>query len=116
MEIKQKYLEGLKFSYKGVNISINKVKRVGNNIVIITDKKTYNLTESEAEEFEALLEKPMTEKTISINTDKMNVNDVLIESINKVRTDKEYIQQANAICNIVSQMINIKKLEIQLKK
>ena len=40
---------------------------------------------------------------------------ILLETINKVRTNKEYIGQANAICNVVTQMINVQKLEIQLK-
>lgn len=41
---------------------------------------------------------------------------ILYDTIDKVKKDKNYIGQANAICNIVTQMINIKKLELQLKK
>ena len=41
---------------------------------------------------------------------------ILLDTIQKVQKDKSYINQANAICNVVSQMINIKKLELQLKK
>lgn len=41
---------------------------------------------------------------------------ILLDTIQKVQKDKTYINQANAICNVVSQMINIKKLELQLKK
>ena len=41
---------------------------------------------------------------------------ILLDTIQKVQKDKTYINQANAICNVVSQMINVKKLELQLKK
>ena len=41
---------------------------------------------------------------------------VLFETLEKVRVDKDYIPQANAICNVVSQMINVQKIEMQLKK
>ena len=45
----------------------------------------------------------------------LNVRNVLMETLDKVRTDKSYIPQANAICNVVAQMINIQKLELQIK-
>lgn len=41
---------------------------------------------------------------------------ILLDTIQKVQKDKAYINQANAICNVVSQMINIKKLELQLAR
>ena len=41
---------------------------------------------------------------------------ILLDTIQKVQKDKTYINQANAICNVVSQMINIKKLELQLNQ
>jgi hypothetical protein len=41
---------------------------------------------------------------------------ILLDTIQKVQKDKSYINQANAICNVVSQMINIKKLELQLSR
>ena len=41
---------------------------------------------------------------------------ILLDTIQKVQKDKTYINQANAICNVVSQMINIKKLELQLAR
>lgn len=45
----------------------------------------------------------------------LNVRNVLMETLDKVRVDKSYIPQANAICNVVAQMINIQKLELQIK-
>ena len=41
---------------------------------------------------------------------------ILLDTIQKVQKDKTYINQANAICNVVSQMINIKKLELQFAR
>ena len=52
---------------------------------------------------------------VSIQEDSLNVRNVLMETLNKVRTDKSYIPQANAICNVVAQMINIQKLELSIK-
>lgn len=86
---------------------------------------------------EGVLEKRQLElKNVSIqvkkdelNTNKMEENEknivpiqendlsvILLDTIRKVQKDKTYINQANAICNVVSQMINIKKLELQLAR
>ena len=87
---------------------------------------------------EGFLEKRQLElKNVSIqvkkdelNTNKMEENEknivpiqeetdlsiILLDTIRKVQKDKTYINQANAICNVVSQMINIKKLELQLAR
>lgn len=43
-----------------------------------------------------------------------NLKEILLDTIAKVQADKGYIGQANAICNVVTQMINVKKLELQL--
>lgn len=43
-----------------------------------------------------------------------NIKLTLLETMEKVKVDKSYIQQANAICNITSQMINILKVELQI--
>ncbi len=56
------------------------------------------------------------EKNIApIQETNLNVRNVLMETLDKVRTDKSYIPQANAICNVVAQMINIQKLELSIK-
>lgn len=103
---------------------------------MLTDKKTYNFFEKEIPFFlkeitelprvklkQGILEKrqmelqntPKPQNTLSENN-QFDVKSVLIETIEKIRTDKNYIPQANAICNVVTQMINIQKLEIQIKK
>lgn len=108
------YLEGLKYNYKGENIIIQKVKKVSGNFIIITDKRTFNFLPSEIEEFEKNLETWKNE--VKKVNDNFDIQAVLIDTINRVKNDSNYIQQANAICNVTSQMINIKKLELQLKK
>ena len=52
---------------------------------------------------------------VPIQEANINVRNVLLETLEKVRTDKSYIPQANAICNVVAQMINIQKLELSIK-
>ena len=52
---------------------------------------------------------------VPIQETNLNVRNVLLETLDKVRSDKSYIPQANAICNVVAQMINIQKLELSIK-
>lgn len=131
-----KELIGRKFLYKENEILIKNVKKVSGVYVVLTDNKTYNFFEKEVSFFlkeiselprvklkEGVLEKrqmelqntPKPPNTLSENVP-FDVKSVLIETIEKIRTDKNYIPQANAICNVVTQMINIQKLEIQIKK
>lgn len=134
--IKQlKELIGRKFSYKGKDILIKNAKKVGGLYVISADSKSYNFFESEVPVFleelievprvklkEGILEKRQMElqqKYPNSNLEEKesdNLTKILLDTIQKVQTNKDYIGQANAICNVVSQMINIKKLELQFKK
>ena len=52
---------------------------------------------------------------VPIQEANLNVRNVLLETLDKVRSDKSYSPQANAICNVVAQMINIQKLELSIK-
>jgi len=131
-----KELIGRKFSYKDKEILIKNVKKVSGVYVILTDQKTYNFFESEVPFFlkeivevprvklkpEAIEKRKMelANKESEISTTKVyvnnfDINSVLIETIEKVRKDKTYVQQANTICNVVTQMINIQKLELSIK-
>ena len=118
-------LIGKKRNYKGKEIIINKHKKVNGNYVIFSDKQTYNFLESEIEKFVLDLKdtsiqvkkheiKPVELENIS--TQENNLSVILFETIKKVKIDKDYINQANAICNVVSQMINVRKLELLIKK
>jgi hypothetical protein len=137
MQQKLNLLIDQKFNYKDKVITITKWKKVGVTYVVLTDKQAFNFYLSELVIFldelqpvrvklkEGVLEKrqvelknmehtPNTPNTLSEKS--TDLSEILYDTIDKVKKDKNYIGQANAICNIVSQMINIKKLEIQLKK
>lgn len=95
------------YSYKGKDLFIKKVKKVNGTNVVITTGNSINLLDNEIDDFiDNLL-------PIKIKEDFFDIRTILIETIEMVRVDKDYIQQANAICNITSQLINIKKLEVK---
>jgi len=131
-----KELIGRKFSYKDKEILIKNAKRVSGVYVILTDHKTYNFFESEIPFFiKEIIEIPRVKvkpealqirkmelennqnKTEIIRTENLNfdIKGVLFDTLEKVKSDKSFIPQANAICNVVTQMINVQKLEMQLK-
>lgn len=121
-------LIGNKYNYKGNVIVIKEIKIVSTTYVVKTDNRTYNFFESEIDNFISDLidyvEKPkktfMVENTPNtpntLSEKSTDLSEILYDTIDKVKKDKNYIGQANAICNIVSQMINIKKLELQLNE
>jgi hypothetical protein len=62
-----------------------------------------------------LANKQPEQPTTKVDSQAYDIKSVLIETIEKVRKDKSYVQQANTICNVVTQMINIQKLELSIK-
>ena len=106
------------------------MKLVSTTYVVKTNKRAYNFFESEVDMFISELKNvPIRVKKHELNPTKMenteknivsiqqtDLSEILLDTIYKIQTDKDYVQQANAICNVVTQMINVKKLEIQLKK
>jgi len=137
MQQKLNLLINKKFNYKNKIITITKWKKVGVIYVVFTDKQTYNFFENEIDLFidnlipvrvklkEGILEKRQLElKKMEVQQTYSNIEEkketdlslILLDTIQKVQKDKTYINQANAICNVVSQMINIKKLELQLAR
>jgi hypothetical protein len=81
------------------------------NVSIQEKKQELNTNKMEDNEKNIVL----IQKETSLVIEEFDVRSVLVETIEKVRTDKSYIPQANAICNVVSQMINIQKLELSIK-
>jgi hypothetical protein len=95
------------YNYKGKDLVIKKVKKVNGTNVIITTGNSINLLDNEVDDFvDNLL-------PIKVKEGFFDIQNILIEAIERVRIDKDYIQQANAICNITSQLINIKKLDLK---
>lgn len=115
-------LVGKDFNYKGKNLTVFNWKKVGSLYVVNTTIQVYNFLESEVDMFISELSeiKEIVIKAFNAepqhNEMNITISQTLMEALNKVKHNKEYIQQANAICNIVSQMINIQKIEIQLLK
>lgn len=118
-------LIGNKYTYRGLAITVKEVKFIAALYVVKTDKQTYNFYENEVNSFLLELidyeEKPkktfiMEHTPNTLSEKSTDLSEILYDTIDKVKKDKNYIGQANAICNIVTQMINIKKLELQLKK
>ena len=121
---KLKELIGKSFLYKGIEITINDVKLVSITYVVKTNKRAYNFFENEVETFLSELKNvPIPKIKTMENTEKnivaiqqTDLSVILLDTIHKIQNDKEYVKQANAICNVITQIINVKKLEIQLKK
>jgi len=115
---KLEQLIGNTYLYENQQIKIQKVKKVSATFVVITDKRTFNMYEAEAHEFIAKLKQVNTFK--NMNTDiteapkEDKMQQIIFDAIAKVKNNKEYIQQANAISNLTAQLINIKKLELQM--
>jgi hypothetical protein len=111
---------GKEYCYGAKNFKINEVKKVQGKTVVKTSARTYVFYESDAINFFKDL-KPYVNKMKTIiskdseynKTNSDHIKDVLFEAIEKVKKDKDYVQQANAICNLTSQLINIKKLELK---
>lgn len=117
----EKYNEyiGKKYNYENKNIEIKKIKNISGNVVITTSGRTFAFYETEIDDFfNELKPYKMENKTTILkksnynNTDQDQIKNLLFEAINKVKNDKSYVSQANAICNITTQLINIKKIEL----
>ncbi len=122
---------GFFFIYKGTKIKIEDVKFVGQNTVVKTNVRAYNLLDSELGSFldelvlvnsdivESQKVAPPVNQVIqsaTIDYANFSISNVLIDAIARVKNDKDYVQQANAICNLTSQIVNVKKLELQINK
>ena len=119
---------GKEVNYKGKNITIEKWKLVnGVNIVIYTPSPL-NFLESEITEFLESLYEPITkEKKVTevlvpknelvhfeSTSDNKIIKESLMDALQKVKDNPEYINQAKSVCEIVNSMVNIQKNEIQM--
>jgi hypothetical protein len=98
-------LKNVPIQVKKQELKPTKMENIEKNIVTIQVKKQ-ELKPTKMENIE---------KNI-VTIQQTDLSEILLNTIYKIQTDKEYVQQANAICNVITQMINVKKLEIQLKK
>jgi hypothetical protein len=128
---KAQALMGREFNYKGKNIIIARFKEVsGTNLVFFDSKNRLitNILGSEIDHFiENLfqpLDKDLHQTQVAIPQNKLvvfepikeneTIKQTLLDTLQKVKNDKEYIPQANAVCSIVDQMIKVQKVELDL--
>ncbi len=53
----------------------------------------------------------------AINTDSLNkLKTILMENIEKVQVDRDYANQAKIVCNSVQGIVNLAKLELDIRK
>jgi hypothetical protein len=121
---------GIPYCYNGKNIVITKFKEVsGTNVVIfVNDRPIINLLNHEIDDFlfdlNPALEKELKPTQVAVPENKMlifeptkdntNIKATLLETLEKVKNDPNYIPQATAVCNIVNQIVNVQKTEIQM--
>ena len=118
-------------SFKGKNITITKFKEVsGTNVVIFKEEGAVlaNLLNSEIDNFLLELSEPLpkelTLQQMAIPEQKLKifeptkenetVKEALLDTLKKVKSDPSYIPQAQAICEVVNQIVNVQKTEIQM--
>jgi hypothetical protein len=119
---KLEQLIGNKYKYQNIEFTIQKVKKINAYFVVITNKRTFNFYEAEAYKFMQEIQQVNTFKNLPkmesntelITKSEDKLQQVIFDAIAQVKNNKEYVQQANAICNLTSQLINIKKLELQI--
>jgi hypothetical protein len=119
---KLEQLIGNKYKYQNIEFTVQKVKKINASFVVVTNKRTFNFYESEAYKFMQEIQQvnafknlpKMESNTQLITQSEDKLQQVIFDAIEQVKNNKEYVQQANAICNLTSQLINIKKLELQI--
>jgi hypothetical protein len=114
---------GKKYNYNGQNIVIEEIKEVFGKTVILTDKRAFSFVNDVQEKFFNKL-KPYKEKKVFKMSSVQEttpikeyqsddeIKNILFDAITRVQNDAGFVKQANAICNITSQLISIKKLEL----
>lgn len=121
---------GVPYSYKGKNITIEKVNVVssGNIVIHAGGRVLCNLFPSEINDFIQELFEPLqtelNENQIAVGKNELKVfeptkenqevKETLMEVLRKVKGDATFIPQAEAVCNVVGQIVNVQKTEIQM--
>lgn len=121
-------LVGNTYQYKGKNITIERYKKVGYTNTVIFAPGPINLLDGEVSEFienlGELIEKksfvpaPQPKKetqVVSFESTPENkaIKATLMETLEKVKADPSYIPQAKAISDVVKNLVDIQKNEIQ---
>jgi hypothetical protein len=95
--------EWLIFNLYDIDVFMEKYKEIvidANNEVMLVSKKEQSLPAMK-----------------SVNTDVINsLKDILISNIDKVQKDRDYVNQAKIVCNSVQGIVNLAKLELDIRK
>lgn len=120
---------GDQYNYKGNNVTVDKYKFVGGtNVVIFLNDRPHNLLLHEVDDFLSDLSEPVIvskpgltvalpkRETIVYEPTKESesVKASLMEVLQKVKEDPSYIPQAKAVCDVVNQIVNVQKTEVQM--
>ncbi len=126
LESKLKEMQNKVFMHKTNNHRILNFRINCEKVTIVTDKTWIDLdidTAEKALQDEFLpVEAELADKSVldgavmSFNGNGNNVFGMIQENIEKIQKDKNYIPQATAINDSVNTMVNVAKLEIQMRK
>lgn len=119
---------GKTFNYNGKNVNIDGYKEVGGTNIVVFMPKPRNFLINEIPDFlfdlMEPLEKDLTPAQVGVPKNELQVFEptkenatvkaTLLETLAKVKEDKDYIPQAQAVCNVVSQIVNVQKTEIKM--
>jgi len=99
---------------------VNNYKIKGDKIILITDKDYFEFKKEDAKkELNDFLPVENEDNKLQVieATQKSlpNLADIVVENINKIKENKSYIPQANAICKNVSTLIQMASLELKIK-
>lgn len=120
-------LIGEEVSYKGQNILIEKYKELQGLIVVRTNSRSYNFRPSEIQEcFLDLIGEKIEGKTFTPTSidkksfvapeENASIKSALLEVLNKVKTDANFVPQAKAVCQITDAMVKVHKAEMEMYK
>lgn len=114
---------GHTYIYKARHHKILSFKQNGDTVTVVTDKEWL---EFESKTINTELKKFLPADSgngtslMVMKTDKGNVlpdlAKIVMDNINQVRKDKSYIPQANSVTKSINSLINMAKLELQIKK
>lgn len=121
--------------YKGKEICITSYKQVSGQTILFKGNKQLfgSFNDDQFQAFLNQLEEPIEkmsfvpkketiteqlqeekQENLSIISENQTIKKTLLQTLNLIIKDKEYIPQANAVCKVVNAMVNVQKTELQI--
>jgi len=111
-------MKGKTFMFNAKNIKILNYKLDADNVIIATDKELfvwdYVTAETKLSTFLPVEDEPSTAIIPFNNSEIRDITSILMDSINKIQQDPNYIKQAMAINSTANTLINACKMSLQL--